>query len=239
MGANEDGFPLAAIYRTRHGRRLNNELEDALGGDTDPPISEPEILTDDLIELRDLTGPIPSTTLEIERDDVLEGALELLREVVPSALDPALISDVVLGFAESVESPDDSRAWYRRIYNRDFFRTRPVRLGRKVEIETNFIRGCLNLPEGSRVLDVGCGYAPIGNSLARDGYQLVGVDLNQDMLDMAAGVAKSLKTSGDFILGDKATCYLSEFDGVICLDSTFGYFVTQKIWSRYVLWLAH
>ena len=228
MGANDAGFPLAAIYRTRFGRQLSGDLEAALSGDTDPPSEVSPELAGNESEIASVMGQGLSVTAtqELEQRDLALGTLEALNEMLPPGIDPRIVSDIVLGFAmQDADVQDDPRIWYRRIFNRDFFRTRPIRMGSKVRTDTDFVVNSLNVPVGAKILDVGCGYAPVGNSLAKRGFSVVGLDLSQDMLDMAVGVSKSLQTEMSFVLEDMRTmAYQSEFDGVICLDSTFGYF---------------
>ncbi|MEE2787850.1 MAG: class I SAM-dependent methyltransferase [Myxococcota bacterium] len=231
MGANEAGFPLAAIYRTRFGRQLSRDLEEALSGDTDPPLEAPPEASNagfvgGLLSEDDVHPSVASATQELEQRDLAQGTLEALSELLPAGTDPRIVSDIVMGFAmQAREVDEDPRVWYRRIFNRDFFRTRPVRMDDMVRALTEFVVGSLNVPVGARILDVGCGYAPVGNSLAKRGFSVVGLDLSQDMLDMAVGVSKSLKTEMTFVNEDmRSMAYADEFDGAICLDSTFGYF---------------
>lgn len=46
-----------------------------------------------------------------------------------------------------------------------------------------------DLPTG-KILDVGCGYGPIGLTLAKEGYQVDLIDVNERALDLARGNAR-------------------------------------------------
>jgi demethylmenaquinone methyltransferase/2-methoxy-6-polyprenyl-1,4-benzoquinol methylase len=80
-------------------------------------------------------------------------------------------------------------------------------------MDTGWRRRCidaLELPPGSRVLDVACGTGDLCRGLARAGYQRVGVDLSAGMLSHA-------RTSAPLVLADglcapfRPAC----FDGVV------------------------
>jgi SAM-dependent methyltransferase len=49
------------------------------------------------------------------------------------------------------------------------------------------------VPPGSRVLDAGCGTGRVGIELARRGYEVVGVDSDASMLDVARAAAPELR----------------------------------------------
>lgn len=75
------------------------------------------------------------------------------------------------------------------------------------------------LPDGARVLDLGCGAGePIAAWLIGRGYRLTGVDLAPGMLE----IARTRWPEGDWRLGDMRTLDLPErFDGIIGWDSFF------------------
>ncbi len=52
--------------------------------------------------------------------------------------------------------------------------------GENVHGEADFLR---DLPPGASILDAGCGTGRIGRELARRGFRVVGVDLDDNMLD--------------------------------------------------------
>lgn len=87
-----------------------------------------------------------------------------------------------------------------------------------------FERGWLDrfagmLPEGGRVLDVGCGTgAPIADYLTRLGFSVTGVDGAVAMI----GIAKDRRPEGDWRMADMRALALGErFDGVLAWDSFF------------------
>ena len=76
-----------------------------------------------------------------------------------------------------------------------------------------------SLPEGGRVLDVGCGGGePIAGWLIREGYQVTGTDFSEAMLEIARGRFPD----GDWRLSDMRALDLEDrFHGIIGWDSFF------------------
>lgn len=80
-------------------------------------------------------------------------------------------------------------------------------------------RFCAGLPEGGRVLDVGCGAGePIARYFIEQGYAVTGVDFAAPLLDMAA----SRFPSAEWVAQDMRRLALGRgFDGVLAWHSLF------------------
>ena len=90
--------------------------------------------------------------------------------------------------------------------------------------EIVFLKEVLSLPEGSWVLDLGCGTGRHAVALAEKGYQIVGIDLSEGMLRQAQYAARERAVSLHLIQAD-ATRFstASWFDAAICLcEGAFG-----------------
>ncbi len=76
-----------------------------------------------------------------------------------------------------------------------------------------------SLPDGGRVLDLGCGAGrPIAGWLIGEGFQLTGADFSEPML----ALARARWPGGDWRLSDMRTLDLpDQFDGIIGWDSFF------------------
>jgi len=98
----------------------------------------------------------------------------------------------------------------------DFYLEEPFTKYTKEEIE--FLLKELNLPVGSKILDVGCGVGRHSIELAKRGYKVVGIDISQRMIEKARKRAQEEGVEVVFIKVD-ATEYkcFEEFDAVICL----------------------
>lgn len=97
------------------------------------------------------------------------------------------------------------------------------------EQEVRFIIDVLNLPPGSRILDLYCGYGRHAIELAKQGYQMVGFDSTESFLDIAQKNARSDNVNIQFTLGDmRKMNYSSEFAAVINMFAAFGYFTDDE-----------
>ena len=99
------------------------------------------------------------------------------------------------------------------------------------EREARFIAGALGLPEGARLLDLGCGYARHAVYLARWGYRVTCFDLSEYLLERARERVESFQAGGrvELVRGDMRRLeYESEFDGAYMFFTTFGYFSDEE-----------
>lgn len=98
---------------------------------------------------------------------------------------------------------------YARVYA-ERFRTMAER-GQDVHGEATFVAGLL--PPPARVLDAGCGTGRVAVRLAELGYDVVGVDVDASMIDVARAVAPDL----DWRVGDLSAFDLGETYDVVLL----------------------
>jgi SAM-dependent methyltransferase len=77
------------------------------------------------------------------------------------------------------------------------------------------------LPAGARILDLGCGAGWTSQFLARAGYDVVGVDISEHMIDMARQRAERDGVQACFVVADMEELDLDrhDFDGVLLFDS--------------------
>jgi cyclopropane fatty-acyl-phospholipid synthase-like methyltransferase len=90
--------------------------------------------------------------------------------------------------------------------------------------EVDFIIEELKLPQGCRILDVGCGTGRHSVELATRGYAVTGVDISSGMLAQAREAAKKAGVEVEWIHFD-ATQFKPErsYDAAICLcEGAFG-----------------
>ncbi|USH00876.1 methyltransferase domain-containing protein [Thermococcus argininiproducens] len=98
----------------------------------------------------------------------------------------------------------------------DYYLQEPFTKYTKEEIE--FLLEEFNLPEGAKILDVGCGVGRHSIELAKRGYRVTGIDISQKMLEKAKKWAQKEGVKVEWIKAD-ATRFKrnEEFDAVICL----------------------
>jgi ubiquinone/menaquinone biosynthesis C-methylase UbiE len=91
--------------------------------------------------------------------------------------------------------------------------------------EAEFISSLLRLRPSARILDAPCGEGRIARELAAKGYQLTGVDMAQDFLEMARTKGKQRGLTIAFEQGDvRSLRFVDDFDGALCWGNSFGYF---------------
>ncbi len=110
---------------------------------------------------------------------------------------------------------------YIELYARD------ITTAKRTEAEVAFLKAVI--PPKTRVLDVGCGYGRHAIALAKSGFEVVGIDSSEYMISEARKKASEAGCSPTFILQDALTMsFNNEFDAVISMFSSFGYFEDQR-----------
>ncbi|WP_280768529.1 class I SAM-dependent DNA methyltransferase [Salipaludibacillus daqingensis] len=80
------------------------------------------------------------------------------------------------------------------------------------------------LDKRGRVLDLACGTGTFSLMLAKKGYDIVGVDLSQDMLTIAEEKARKVDVTVDFILQDMRTLTgFKDLDGITLFCDGLNY----------------
>jgi SAM-dependent methyltransferase len=117
------------------------------------------------------------------------------------------------------------REWFRGFFDETYLATdRPALTPRRTRAEVDFAERALRLRPGARVLDVPCGFGRHSGELARRGYTVVGVDLSPLMLREARRAHREGKRLRFVQTDMRRLTYGAEFDAVICLFTSFGYF---------------
>jgi SAM-dependent methyltransferase len=121
--------------------------------------------------------------------------------------------------------PRKGKPWFEEIFDEDYLRTLPFLTPQATQAEALFVADSLGTEPGARLLDVGCGYGRHAMELAARGYQIVALDLSLPLLLRGADEAQRRGLTINFIHGDmRDLAFDSQFDGIYCLFSTFGYF---------------
>lgn len=113
-------------------------------------------------------------------------------------------------------------AWYETFFGPDYLKqyeheTTPQEVEGLVKI--------LHLRPGTRVLDLACGAGRHSIELAKRGYAVVGYDLSTALLRVARAAARKVSVRVKFVRGDMRDLpYRGEFDAVVNLFTSFGYF---------------
>jgi SAM-dependent methyltransferase len=121
-------------------------------------------------------------------------------------------------------------AWWRRYFDEDFIRLyRPLLGEEETRAQVAALVELLALPEGSTVLDLACGWGRHAVPLAEAGYAVTGVDFSTTLLDAAREHARRAGMSVRWVERDmrELDC-VSEFDAVVSLFSSMGYFQSEE-----------
>ncbi len=94
------------------------------------------------------------------------------------------------------------------------------------QTETTEILQLLRSDDPLSILDAPCGHGRIANLLAKAGHDVVGVDIIESFLDLAAVGAAEGGVQVDYRPGDlrQLPVETGNFDAVVCWFTSFGYF---------------
>jgi len=86
----------------------------------------------------------------------------------------------------------------------------------------------VDLEEGSPILDLCCGPGRYAIELAKLGFEVVGIDINEDYVALAQKLAEQERVSPEIIVGDmREISYVDRFDAAINVGTSFGFFETD------------
>ncbi|GGD73959.1 class I SAM-dependent methyltransferase [Paenibacillus nasutitermitis] len=119
-------------------------------------------------------------------------------------------------------------AWYERSFGSDYMIVYRHRNWEQASSEVGRMAGWLELPEGARVLDIGCGMGRHALALANLGYRVTGVDLSEALLEEAREQDKEGRLD-TLIQGDMRHLPIGDgqFQATVNLFTSFGYFEEQ------------
>lgn len=139
---------------------------------------------------------------------------------------PAVFNDTD-PFNDSKGEYDMGEAWFERSFREDYLLVYTHRTEEAAEQEIENMLRHLPVNRSGRVLDLGCGSGRHARALARRGYEVVGVDLSRVLL----ALAEELNTYPNLTfqrMDMREVPFEDEFDIVVNLFTSFGYFQTQE-----------
>ena len=120
--------------------------------------------------------------------------------------------------------------WHKSMYNEAFAKA-SIGSKRFVDLaatQVGFLDSVLNLPERAKILDVPSGVGRHSILFAKKGYQVTGIDISRDCLQIAKRqfAHKNVK----YKWGDMSdlSAFKGRYDCVLNLFTSFGYFHTDK-----------
>lgn len=104
------------------------------------------------------------------------------------------------------------------------YRAEQQTLEERTQMEVNGIIKLLGLQQGAAVLDCPCGYGRHSLGLARQGFEVVGVDINSEELQVCLA-KRADYLNARFVQQDmRKLIYDNQFDAVINMFYSFGFF---------------
>ncbi len=130
--------------------------------------------------------------------------------------------------------------WYVTFFGEDYLRLySPFLPPQKTAREVKDIIHLLNLPVGSAILDLCCGYGRHAVPLAMQGYQVTGLDLSTIFLQQAQVTATQQNVEVRWIQSDMRNIpFENEFDAIINIFTSFGY-LQDEYEDQHVLQQVH
>ncbi len=116
--------------------------------------------------------------------------------------------------------------WWEDIYNRriyfDLYEEADTNLA---EQEVQQVVTLLHPQDGTRILDLCCGYGRHSIQLAQRGFQVTGVDISATQIQHAREVAENARVQLDFLVADaRKLDFQGAFDVVLNMFVSFGFF---------------
>ncbi len=120
--------------------------------------------------------------------------------------------------------PKPTRPWWETFFGPDYLKQYEADEERTAA-EVRGVETIVHLRKGARILDLACGAGRHSIALAKRGYAVTGYDLSEDLLKAARSAARAAHADVEFAHGDmRSLPYRGEFDAVINMFSSFGYF---------------
>src|SRR5258708_24778096 len=104
----------------------------------------------------------------------------------------------------------------------------PMTLEERTQREIDGVIKLLDLRPGDRILDCPCGYVRHSSELATRGFEVVGCDINHQMLEPALNSTRAL-SNVQFVRENMVHLeFTEEFDAVVNLFFSFGFFDSDE-----------
>lgn len=117
--------------------------------------------------------------------------------------------------------------WYEKSFGDDYLRIYRHRDRHEAVHQIKIMIDWLNLPEGSRVLDLCCGAGRHALALAEAGFRMTGIDLSARLLSEAREADQDRQVTwieSDMRRLPEEVTLQGKFDAVVNLFTSFGYF---------------
>jgi SAM-dependent methyltransferase len=115
--------------------------------------------------------------------------------------------------------------WFARVFDRFWLRLYAHRDDAEAAAHAPLLIELLGVGVGDSVLDVACGAGRYARALAHRGLRVTGVDLSNELLELARERSPLVPGKPDYFRCDiRRLPFARQFDGAISMFTSFGYF---------------
>jgi len=115
--------------------------------------------------------------------------------------------------------------WFKRSFGSDYLKVYAHRDAEEARQQIDFLEEKIHPAAGAKILDLCCGSGRHAIEMARRGYNVVGQDISQELLDIARRDADESGLALQFIEKDmREIPFKNEIDIVVNFFTSFGYF---------------
>jgi len=120
-------------------------------------------------------------------------------------------------------------AWYVDFFRSDYLNVYGhMFTEERAEKESAFVAKVLDLKPCASLLDLCCGQGRHSVQLAKRGFQVTGLDLNPDYVELAQQAAKAGKVTIETVAADmREIPFEKKFDAIVNMYSSFGYLESE------------
>jgi 2-polyprenyl-3-methyl-5-hydroxy-6-metoxy-1,4-benzoquinol methylase len=137
--------------------------------------------------------------------------------------------DITNRLCEFESMASQGSAWYVDFFRGDYLNVYGHTFtDERAEKEAAFVARALDLKPGASVLDLCCGQGRHSVQLAKRGFNVTGLDLNPDYVDLTRKAAKAAKVKVETVAADmREIPFAGKFDAIVNMYSSFGYLESE------------
>jgi SAM-dependent methyltransferase len=161
---------------------------------------------------------------EVEEAEMLDAA-DLVEDASAQPPEPPPAHAAAPSAGPPKPPPPRRRNWYDDVFTEHYATLSPDGVEESAVRDVEFVASIAEVAQDATVLDVGCGIGYHALHLAELGYRVTGVDFSLAQLLRASELNEDRQGGVSFLHGDmRGLPTDEEFDLVMCLGSTLGYF---------------
>jgi ubiquinone/menaquinone biosynthesis C-methylase UbiE len=115
--------------------------------------------------------------------------------------------------------------WYKKWFGKEYILVYPHRNESEAKQQIEFLIKHIHVPQNAKILDLCCGNGRHTLELKKLGYDVVGIDLSNELLEVARSKASEIDLDLKLVQCDmREIPYENYFDLVVQFFTSFGYF---------------